>query len=201
MNCFKTQWAWSLRPRNQRGECFRRRERTSFPLGMHAPFFLTLFSAWYIPTQWAQTSLFVPSMGKRGWWCKGWRAFTWPRGKWKSLSCVRPFATPWSIQPMEFSRSEYWSGQPFPSPGDLPNPEIDPRSPTLQAVSLPAELQGKPKNREWVAYPFSSGASRLRNRTGVSWIAGRFFTSWAVSEAQIDSMDQVNKSGVSDTER
>ena len=65
MNCFKTQWAWSLRPRNQRGECFRRRERTSFPLGMHAPFFLTLFSAWYIPTQWAQTSLFVPSMGKR----------------------------------------------------------------------------------------------------------------------------------------
>ena len=40
---------------------------------------------------------------------------------------------------MEFSRSEYWSGQPFPSPGDLPNPGIKPRSSTLEADSLPAE--------------------------------------------------------------
>ena len=46
---------------------------------------------------------------------------------------------------MEFSRPEYWSGQPFPSPGDLPNPGIKPRSPALQVDSLPAELQGKPK--------------------------------------------------------
>ena len=46
---------------------------------------------------------------------------------------------------MEFSRPEYWSGQPFPSPGELPNPEIEPRSPTLQADSLPAEPQGKPQ--------------------------------------------------------
>ena len=43
---------------------------------------------------------------------------------------------------MEFSRPEYWSGKPFPSPGDLPNPGIKPRSPTLQADSLPAEPQG-----------------------------------------------------------
>ena len=47
---------------------------------------------------------------------------------------------------MEFSRPEYWSGQPFPSPGDLPNPGIKPRSPALQVDSLPAEPQGKPKN-------------------------------------------------------
>ena len=47
---------------------------------------------------------------------------------------------------MEFSRPEYWSGLPFPSPGDLPNPAIEPRSPTLQVYSLPAEPQGKPKN-------------------------------------------------------
>jgi len=53
-------------------------------------------------------------------------------------------ATPWTIQSMEFSRPEYWSGQPFPSPGDLPNPGIEPRSPTLQADSLPVEPQGKP---------------------------------------------------------
>ena len=45
---------------------------------------------------------------------------------------------------MEFSRPEYWSGQPFPSPGDLPNPGIEPRSPALQADSLPAEPRGKP---------------------------------------------------------
>ena len=47
---------------------------------------------------------------------------------------------------LEFSRPGYWSGQPFPSPGGLPNPEIEPRSPTLQADSLPADPQGKPKN-------------------------------------------------------
>ena len=44
---------------------------------------------------------------------------------------------------MESSRPEYWSGYPFPSPGDLPNPGIKPRSPALQAESLPAEPQGK----------------------------------------------------------
>ena len=47
---------------------------------------------------------------------------------------------------MEFSRPEYWSGQPFHSPGDLPNPGIELRFPTLQVNSLPAEPQGKPKN-------------------------------------------------------
>ena len=47
---------------------------------------------------------------------------------------------------MEFSRPEYWSGWPFPSPGDLPNSGIEPRSPALQVDSLPAELEGKHKN-------------------------------------------------------
>ena len=47
---------------------------------------------------------------------------------------------------MEFSRPAYWSGKPFPSPGDLPNSGIEPRSPALQADPLPAEPQGKPKN-------------------------------------------------------
>ena len=55
-----------------------------------------------------------------------------------------------SLQPhglsVEFSRPEYWRGYPFPFPEDLPNPEIEPRSPTFQADSLPAELQEKPKN-------------------------------------------------------
>ena len=49
---------------------------------------------------------------------------------------------------MEFSRSEYWSGWPFPSPGDLPNSGIEHRSPALQVDTLPAEPQGKPKSTE-----------------------------------------------------
>ena len=59
----------------------------------------------------------------------------------KSLSCVRLFETLWTIARqaplfMGFSRQEYWSGLPFPSPGDLPNPGIKLSSPTLQADSL-----------------------------------------------------------------
>ena len=45
---------------------------------------------------------------------------------------------------MEFSKQEYWSGLPFPSPGNLPDPGIDLRSPTLKADFLPSELPGKP---------------------------------------------------------
>ena len=50
------------------------------------------------------------------------------------------------IQSMEFSRTEYWSGEPFPSLGDLTNPGIKPRSPILQADALPAEPPVKPPN-------------------------------------------------------
>ena len=63
---------------------------------------------------------------------------------WKLLSRVRLFATPWTIQTMEFSRPEYWSGLPFPSPGELPNPGFKPRSPALHADSLLSELPGNP---------------------------------------------------------
>ena len=45
---------------------------------------------------------------------------------------------------MGFSRQECWSGLPFPSPGDLPNPGVEPRSPALQADALPSEPPGKP---------------------------------------------------------
>ena len=60
---------------------------------------------------------------------------------------------------MEFSRPEYWSGQPLPSPGNLPNPGIELGSPALQADFLPPEPQGKPINTGVgrVAYPFSKG--------------------------------------------
>ena len=67
------------------------------------------------------------------------------------LSHVRLFVTPWTVAlqaslSIVFSRQEYWSGFPFPSPGDLPNPGIKPESPTLQADSLPSEPPGKPSS-------------------------------------------------------
>ena len=68
--------------------------------------------------------------------------------KWKLLGHVQLFATPWTVAcqaplSMEFSRQEYWSGLPCPSPGDLPNPGIESRSPTLLAYSLPTALSPK----------------------------------------------------------
>ena len=67
----------------------------------------------------------------------------------KSLSRIRLFATPWTgayqaPPSMGFSRQEYRGGLPFSSPGDLPNPGIEPRSPTFQAVALTSEPPGKP---------------------------------------------------------
>ena len=59
---------------------------------------------------------------------------------------------------MEVSRQEYWSGMPFPSPGDLPNPGIEPRSPTLQADSLPSEPPGKPSTRLIIALGNTGGS-------------------------------------------
>ena len=66
-----------------------------------------------------------------------------------SFSCVRLFVTPWTVAyeaslSMGFSRQEYWSGLPFPSPGDLPDPGIEPGSPALQADVLPSKPPGKP---------------------------------------------------------
>ena len=66
----------------------------------------------------------------------------------KLLSRVRLFTIPWTVAyeaplSMEFSRQEYWSGQPFPSPGGLPDPGMESRSPALRADALPSELPGK----------------------------------------------------------
>ena len=76
----------------------------------------------------------------------------------KSLSRVQLFATPWTVAyeaspSTECSRQEYWSGLPFPSPGYLPNPEIEPESPALQADVLPSEPPGKPGTGNPLQYP------------------------------------------------
>ena len=67
----------------------------------------------------------------------------------QSLSRVQLFSTTWTVAhqaplSMGFSRQEHWSGLPFPSPEDLHSPGIKPKSPALQATSLPSEPQGKP---------------------------------------------------------
>ena len=129
--------------------------------------------------------------------------------KWvKSLSRVRLFATPWTVAyqappTMGFSRQEYWSGLPFPSPGDLPNSGIEPGSPALQTLYRLSH-QGSPLCDpmdcsppgfsthgifqawvlEWVAISFSRGSSLPRDWTWVSHIAGRCFTIWATRESK-----------------
>ena len=87
--------------------------------------------------------------------------------------------TPWTVArqaplPVGFSRQEYWSGLPCPPPGDLPNPGIKARSPTLWVDYLPSEHQRSWRILEWVAYLFSRGSSWPRSGTGVSCIAGGF---------------------------
>ena len=62
------------------------------------------------------------------------------RTLWSHVGCQAPLST-------EFSRQEYWSGLPFPSPGDLPDPGIEPTFPASQADSLPSEPPGKPQSR------------------------------------------------------
>ena len=71
------------------------------------------------------------------------------RKKEKSLSCVQFFVTPWTLAyqappSMGFSKQECWSGLPFPSSGDLPDPGTEPRSPAVQADALPSEPSGNP---------------------------------------------------------
>ena len=126
------------------------------------------FSPWVgkIPwrRKWQPTPVFLPgeSHGQRN--LAGWspwvaKSQTWLKWltkdtlKASSLSCVQLFATPWTVAyqappSMGFSRQECWSGLPFPSPGDLPHPGIEPGSPALQADALPSEPPGKPIGKD-----------------------------------------------------
>ena len=105
----------------------RPQKRSLFSL-LFEDFFLFVFSL--------QTLLFYnePSCDFVQWWCLvvyllSCVRLLQPHG----LACQAPL-------PMGFSKQAYWSGLPFPSTGDLPDPEIEPRSPALQAYSLPTEL-------------------------------------------------------------
>ena len=81
------------------------------------------------------------------------------------ISCVQLFVTLWTVAyqaplSMEFSRKEYWSGLPFPSPGDLPHPGIEPMSPASQAVSLPLSHWKSPILHVFIIKPFGRRRGR-----------------------------------------
>ena len=87
------------------------------------------------------------------------------------------FVTPWTIQFMEFSRPEYWSGWPIPSPGDLPNLGIKPRSPVLCVDFLTAEPSDKSNNAR-------VGGIFLTRELNQRFLHRRwFFTCWVIREA------------------
>ena len=111
----------------------------------------------------------------------------------KLLSRVQLCVTPWTVayqapQSMEFSRQEYWSGLPFLSPGDFPNPGTEPRSPALQADALLSEPPGK-----WVmhfkgyssihlnpSFKVLATTSKMRPFLGFNWQNGNIYNppSW-----------------------
>ena len=95
--------------------------------------------------------------------------------KWKSVSPVQLFAT--QARTLECF---------FTSPADISNPGVEPGSPALQAVFTNWAIRKTPRRLAGVAHPFSSGSSRPRNWTGVSCIAGRVFTNWAMREALLN---------------
>ena len=87
--------------------------------------------------------------------------------KWKLLSRVWLFVAPWTIQSLEFSSNQ------GSNTGLL----------HCRWILYQLSHQGSPRILEWVAYPFPRGSSQARNQTGVSCVAGGFFTNWAIREA------------------
>ena len=100
----------------------------------------------------------------------------------KSLSRVWLFTTPWTVAyqappSMGFSRQEYWSGLPFPSPEDLPDPGIERRSPAFQADALtsePPELHWSMSNDEYIWRPSAKRGKKLL------WVFGRVYCSFSI---------------------
>ena len=73
-----------------------------------------------------------------------------------TVTCQAPLS-------MGFSRQEYWSGLPFPSPGDLPDPGLNPSLPQCGRILYQLNHKGSPRILQWVAYSFSNRASQPRN--------------------------------------
>ena len=143
------------------------------------------------------------------------------------LSCVWLFATPWTVAckaplPMGFPRQEHWSGLPFLSPEDLPNPQVKPTSPTSQVDSLPLSHQ-RSESHSVMSYSLrphglynpwhfpgqNTGVGSLFLLQGIfpteesNWdlFTGRFFTSWATKPLKRESEVKWSLSVMSDSLR
>ena len=103
--------------------------------------------------------------------------------KWKALSHVRLFATPWTIQSCTSPGQNTGVGSLSLLQGIFPTQGSNSGLLHCRQILHQPSHQGSPRVLEWVAYPFSSRSSWPRNQAGVSCIAGRFFTSWATREA------------------
>jgi len=132
------------------------------------------------------------------------RAYVWwsESESFSRFSWVRLFVTPWTVAhqaplSMGFSRQEYWSGLPFPSPGDLPDPGIEPRSPLLKLDSLPSEPPGKPhmsdkhKQKEWnkpecYLWTGKNGRTSQTYNMNTTQIMYHLYATWPLPNSQIN---------------
>ena len=96
----------------------------------------------------------------------------------RSVDCQAPGS-------MGFSRQEYWSGLPCPPPGNLPDPGIEPRSPSLQADSLLSEPPGKPVNTGVGSLPLLQGIFPTQQSNQSPLHCRQIFTSWASRESLV----------------
>ena len=100
--------------------------------------------------------------------------------KWKFLSHVWLFATPWTVHGILQARIMEWVGSLSLLQGIFPTQWSNPGLLHCSQILYQMSHKGSPRILEWVAYPCFIGSSQTRNRTGVSCIAGRFFTNWAI---------------------
>ena len=103
--------------------------------------------------------------------------------KWKLLSRVWLFVTPWTIQSMDSPGQNTGVGNLSLLQGIFPTQGSNPGLLHYRWILHQLSHQGSPRILEWVAYPFSSRSSQPRNRTGVSCIASGFFINWTMREA------------------
>ena len=133
---------------------------------------------------WERTFFKMEEVGKTWFW-GGWEYVV----KWKTFSRVWLFESPWIVVRGIF-QANTGVGSPSLLQGIFPTQGSNPGLQHCRRILYQLSHRGSPRILEWVAYPFSRQSSQLRNPTGVSCIAGGFFTNWATRETQVTSKMQ-----------